>query len=341
MWSRRTQRSRSHQKVRRRCTTASLHRRPAVCRSAHGSRLLASLMMHLYPASIFVTRGRPATHPAMHPSTREPSPPQPPPGLPLPHPCRGGRGVGQHPVPLALRPRSLPPLPHRAHGARLQVPGARRLGRAAVTSRHRSGSGSCWWMEGTTVALPRRQHPTNLTTTITPHHPQGFDLPCRFISARDEAAAAALKVDATIWHAPTYCWVGNRPPGSAHLRIVGSTESAVYYNCLDHPGFMAQFDMEMTYRMCSQVRRRGRSVGRAWWRASSLGGSSLGPGPEASLPRRMRRLLFYLDPQPPSTPPTPSTLNPSTPSINPSGPAPLLCRPLRLAVQQRPAAGAR
>lgn len=62
-----------------------------------------------------------------------------------------------------------------------------------------------------------------------------------------------MSVDAVIWHAPTYCWAPRRPKGSKHLRVIASTESSVYYNCLDHHGFMAQFDIEMTYRMCSQV----------------------------------------------------------------------------------------
>ncbi|GBF98653.1 galactoside 3-L-fucosyltransferase [Raphidocelis subcapitata] len=82
---------------------------------------------------------------------------------------------------------------------------------------------------------------------------QGHPLPCRYVSHPDEAAAAAAGADATIWHAPTGCWAPRRPPGSKHLRVVASTESSVYYNCLDDPGFMSQFDVEMTYRLCSQV----------------------------------------------------------------------------------------
>ena len=82
---------------------------------------------------------------------------------------------------------------------------------------------------------------------------QGRPLGCRFVKHNSEEEAAAAGVDATLWHAPTFCWVNQRPEGSKHMRVVASTESPVYYNCLDHRGFMSQFDIEMTYRMCSQV----------------------------------------------------------------------------------------
>ncbi|GBF98947.1 hypothetical protein Rsub_12593 [Raphidocelis subcapitata] len=82
---------------------------------------------------------------------------------------------------------------------------------------------------------------------------EGRPLPCRIVAADSEEAAVAAGAHATVWHAPSGCWVGRRPAGSSHLRIVAATESSVWYNCLDHPGFMSQFDAEMTYRMCSQV----------------------------------------------------------------------------------------
>lgn len=36
-----------------------------------------------------------------------------------------------------------------------------------------------------------------------------------------------------------------------------SMESSVYYPWLDDPKFMSAFDVEMTYRLCSQVRGWG------------------------------------------------------------------------------------
>jgi alpha-1,3-fucosyltransferase 10 len=81
------------------------------------------------------------------------------------------------------------------------------------------------------------------------HHP----LHCEFFTpfTHNDSAAA----DVLWYHAPSYCHnaIGIDRGRPEQLAVVMSMESAAYYACLDSKEYMSHFDMEMTYRMCSQV----------------------------------------------------------------------------------------
>lgn len=73
------------------------------------------------------------------------------------------------------------------------------------------------------------------------------DVRCEFRNQGSEGA------DALWYHAPSAC--GGAPdrafPGQ--LAITMSMESAANYRCLDDPGYMKGFDIEMTYRLASPI----------------------------------------------------------------------------------------
>jgi len=73
------------------------------------------------------------------------------------------------------------------------------------------------------------------------------DVGCEFRGGGAEGA------DALWYHAPSAC---DRRPERAfpeQLAVVMSMESAGYYVCLKDPGYLAAFDIEMTYRLTSAI----------------------------------------------------------------------------------------
>jgi hypothetical protein len=61
------------------------------------------------------------------------------------------------------------------------------------------------------------------------------------------------EADALYYHVPSFQGqpIAKRHPNQ--LRLAMSLESASYYQALDSPEFMCQFDAEMSYRHCAQV----------------------------------------------------------------------------------------
>ena len=70
-----------------------------------------------------------------------------------------------------------------------------------------------------------------------------------------------MRADAVFYHGPELCANKQIRERNGHVRkahpeqlaVVMSMESAANYGCLDDPPFMAEFDLEMTYRQ--EVRR--------------------------------------------------------------------------------------
>jgi hypothetical protein len=57
-----------------------------------------------------------------------------------------------------------------------------------------------------------------------------------------------------VWyHAPSACGQAPDRAFPDQIAIVASMESSAYYNCLDDAQYMARFDIEMTYRMTSDI----------------------------------------------------------------------------------------
>ncbi|KAK9826868.1 hypothetical protein WJX81_002023 [Elliptochloris bilobata] len=75
---------------------------------------------------------------------------------------------------------------------------------------------------------------------------------CDFVNATDPFVW--VRADALWYHAPNICegvQVERASPGQA--LVVASMEPAGYYPCLDNPAFMGLFDLEMSYRLRSQI----------------------------------------------------------------------------------------
>jgi Glycosyltransferase family 10 (fucosyltransferase) C-term len=79
----------------------------------------------------------------------------------------------------------------------------------------------------------------------------GHDIQCSFVDARGQSPAFR-EADALVYHIPFMQGPPLRGRGD-QLLIGWSVESSSMYPRLDDQGFMGQFDMEMTYRSCSQV----------------------------------------------------------------------------------------
>jgi len=69
------------------------------------------------------------------------------------------------------------------------------------------------------------------------------------------AAAQAFlnNADALCYHVPTFSGTPRAKAFPQQLRVAMSLESGAYYPQFDEPGFMCQFDAEMSYRTCAQV----------------------------------------------------------------------------------------
>lgn len=59
--------------------------------------------------------------------------------------------------------------------------------------------------------------------------------------------------DALYYHVPSFMGQPQPKAFPTQLRLAMSLESSAYYEDLDDPGYMCRFDMEMSYRHCSQV----------------------------------------------------------------------------------------
>ena len=70
---------------------------------------------------------------------------------------------------------------------------------------------------------------------------------CEFRNQGPEGA------DALWYHAPSACDTRPDRVFPEQLAVVMSMESAVNYGCLDNPAYMSAFDVEMTYRLSSQI----------------------------------------------------------------------------------------
>ena len=84
---------------------------------------------------------------------------------------------------------------------------------------------------------------------VWPPVPDRCPTPCRFTTDR----AAAPEADAVVFHIPTFrSFVGLRKP-AGQLWVAWSMESPINVRRLAKPGFMARFDLTMTYERSSDV----------------------------------------------------------------------------------------
>jgi len=93
-----------------------------------------------------------------------------------------------------------------------------------------------------------------LVSTQTPHFfgdfervVPGCDVACEF------RGSAAEKADAIWHHAPTSCYAFPERAFPTQLAVVMSMESAANAVCLLDKAYMASFDIEMTYRITSDI----------------------------------------------------------------------------------------
>ena len=80
---------------------------------------------------------------------------------------------------------------------------------------------------------------------------------------RTQWAAPAAGRPQYRYHAPNGVGNGPQKPRPGQLTAIMSMEGAAYYPSLNDASLMAQFDVEMTYRLCSQVCVCGKGGGLA------------------------------------------------------------------------------
>jgi alpha-1,3-fucosyltransferase 10 len=76
---------------------------------------------------------------------------------------------------------------------------------------------------------------------------------CRWVYAKTEQEAVNMHAAAALYHAPYGCVRPGTESSPRLPRVVWGMEPAAIHKCLDDPNYMAMFDIEMTYRRCSQV----------------------------------------------------------------------------------------
>ena len=175
----------------------------------------------------------PSTSPPPPPSPFPPSPPPPqavpPPETSPPPQQQQGSGDGTAVVASLSPPTSFPPLPPTF--------------RYEITGSASPPPPPPWSPDESVLVAVRTGHFFGSYERVVPD----CAVRCEFRSQGAEGA------DALWYHAPSACDVRPERSFPEQIAVVMSMESAVNYNCLDNAEYMAAFDVEMTYRMSSQI----------------------------------------------------------------------------------------
>jgi hypothetical protein len=122
---------------------------------------------------------------------------------------------------------------------------------------------------------------------------------------RTQWAAPAAGRPQYRYHAPNGVGNGPQKPRPGQLTAIMSMEGAAYYPSLNDASLMAQFDVEMTYRLCSQVCVCGKGGGGVWlrgWQGWTFKSSATaGHSWPSAQPRHPRP--FWARPHPGGSPP--------------------------------------